>query len=229
MEIQDYIEKIKQEGYVILENIFSESECQKVIDCAHNILGDNKDLTPLLNIHKSSEIIHEFMSQRKLTNFIDAYFDSRAIGLQTEFFFMPPKTVGFNPHQDNSYVKADAESFVSAWIALTDVNSNNGGLILWPRSHENGILKSLSTGKSKAKDQDPNATLRETIIPEKYKPVSFDIKKGSVLMLHSEVVHASHNNNSPMNRHVLLCTYINGKTNFRKGKYANREAFNLKD
>ena len=48
---------------------------------------------------------------------------------------MPPGTKGFSPHQDNTYVKAEINTFVcGSWIALTDVSKENGGLMIWPIS-----------------------------------------------------------------------------------------------
>ena len=227
-KITDNIAFFKEKGFVILEDVFSREECDLVIETAHDILGENnKDLTPLMNIHKSSNNIQKFMSKPILINFIEQFFQGTALGLQTEFFFMPPKTVGFNPHQDNSYVNAAANSFVSAWVALTDIDKSNGGLIIWPETHEENRLDTIKTGLSKSKNQDPNAVLKETVIPEKYDSKDVVIKKGSVLMIHSWLVHASNTNNSSKNRYVLLCTYLKQNSNFREGIYAKREPFHL--
>ena len=226
--LQKKLEFFKNNGYVILDNIFSNEECDSVVNCAHDVLGENTDLTPLMNIHKSSEIIQSFMSKQKLINFINLYFQNKALGLQTEFFFMPPKTVGFNAHQDNTYVMASSEAFISAWCALTNVKKENGGLIVWPETHNENALETKDTGLPKSDNQDPNATIRETIVPEKYLPVSPEVKKGSVLMIHSWLVHASNQNLSSENRYALLCTYLKEHTDFRKGTYAKRTPFNLK-
>tara|TARA_B100000575_G_scaffold208573_1_gene169873 strand:- start:5841 stop:6545 length:705 start_codon:yes stop_codon:yes gene_type:complete len=227
-KITDNIAFFKEKGFVILEDVFSREECDLVIETAHDILGENnKDLTPLMNIHKSSNNIQKFMSKPILINFIEQFFQGTALGLQTEFFFMPPKTVGFNPHQDNSYVNAAANSFVSAWVALTDIDKSNGGLIIWPETHVENRLDTIKTGLSKSKNQDPNAVLKETVIPEKYDSKDVVIKKGSVLMIHSWLVHASNTNNSSKNRYVLLCTYLKQNSNFREGIYAKREPFHL--
>ncbi len=227
-KLENKINFFKENGYIILDDVFSSKECESVVKTAHNILGENnKDLTPLMNIHKGSDKIQKFMSQPVLIDFIEKYFQGIALGLQTEFFFMPPETIGFNPHQDNSYVNASANSFVSAWVALTDIDKNNGGLIIWPKTHLENRLETEETGQSKTDNQDPNATLRKTIIPSHYKSKDIQIKKGSVLMIHSWLVHASNTNNSKDNRYVLLCTYLKQHSDFREGIYARREPFDL--
>ena len=228
-DLEHKLEFFKENGYLILEDIYNDEECNEVVNHAHQVLGPSDDLTPLMNIHKSSEIIQRFMSNKKLLNFINSYFQDTALGLQTEFFFMPPKTVGFNPHQDNTYVKASSDSFISAWCALTDVDKNNGGLIIWPKTHNEEALETVDTGLSKHDNQDPNATIRKTVVPEQYNKESPIIKKGSVLLIHSWLVHASNTNNSDNNRYALLCTYLKEHTDFRSGSYAQRVPFTLDD
>ena len=83
--------------------------------------------------------------------------------------------------------------------------------------------------RSKFNNQDPNATIRKTLVPEKYKKETLKIKKGSVLLIHSWLVHASHKNNSNGNRYALLCTYLKEHSDFRKGEYAKRIPFPLVD
>ena len=213
-------------GYVILENIFSDFECNEIVDIAYS-LKTNNDYIPIMNIHKSSEKILKFMSNEEILEFIKKVFKSGAQGLQTEYFFMPPGTKGFSPHQDNTYVKAECNTFLSAWIALTDVSKENGGLMIWPETHKEENLESRQNESVPSKNQDPNARKMSLIIPEKYESISPKISKGSVLIIHSWLAHASNDNKSEENRNALLCTYIKKGANFRSGNYAKRQSFNL--
>ena len=216
-----------ENGYVILDNVFSEEYCDKLVNSAYQIKSNGDDLSPIMNPHKNLNIFLDAMSNNKILNFIKKYFDGEVMGLQTEFFFMPPKTLGFTSHQDNTYVQADEHSFVSAWVALTDVTTNNGGLIIWPKSHKEKKIKTVENKVIDSKNQDPNARSRSSIVPKKYEKYSPKIKKGSILMIDAWLVHASNNNNSNKNRNALLCTYIKKNANFRLGKTAKRKAFSL--
>ncbi len=213
-------------GYTILENIFSDTECNDINELAHG-LKTKKDFVPIMNIHKSSEKVLKFMSNYKLLEFIENFFEGNAQGLQTEYFFMPPGTKGFSPHQDNTYVKAEGNSFISAWIALTDVSSKNGGLMIWPGTHKEEAMKLRENESLPSKNQDPNARKMSLIIPEKYQVQTPKISKGSALIIHSWLAHASNDNESKKNRNALLCTYIKQGANFRSGNYAKRQSFNL--
>ncbi len=213
-------------GYDILENIFTENECDEMVNIANKLVIE-EDYVPIMNIHKSSNKYLEFMSNKKIISFIEKVFDGNASGLQTEFFFMPPGTKGFSPHQDNTYVKAESRSFVSAWIALTDVSEENGGLIIWPKSHYEEQIELKKNEDLPSKNQDPNARKMSLIIPSKYESLSPKISKGSVLIIHSWLAHASNDNKSNANRNALLCTYIKEGANYRSGNYAKRKSFNL--
>ena len=213
-------------GYLILSNVLSSYECDEIVDLANRYNSKN-DFIPIMNIHKSSEKILEYMSRSKIISYIENVFNGKALGLQTEFFFMPPGTKGFSPHQDNTYVQADQNNFVSAWIALTDVNSNNGGLIIWPESHKEKQLVTENNEDYPSANQDPNARKMSSIIPKKYSAFTPDIPKGSAMLIHSWLVHASNNNESQKNRNALLCTYIKEGADFRSGNYAKRKSFEL--
>lgn len=216
-----------ENGYSIIEKVFSSEHCDNIINSANKINDDSSNFSPLMNPHTKSDIFLELMSDNKIVKFIEEYFDGSAMGLQTEFFFMPPKTKGFTPHQDNTYVQADEKSFISAWVALTNVNEENGGLIIWPKSHTEKKLITVENKIIKNKNQDPNARSRTTNIPRKYKAFSPPILRGSVLMIDSWLVHASNNNISNNFRYALLCTYIKKGASFRPGSTAKRKSFNL--
>ena len=103
----------------------------------------------------------EAMGNKTIIRFIESYFKNEAYGLQTEFFFMPPHTKGFTPHQDNTYVQADEDSFISAWVALTDVNEHNGGLIIWPEYHNEKKLESNNVKTSSNSDPQINENSKD--------------------------------------------------------------------
>ena len=61
----DNIKFFNEKGYVNLDNIFSNSECDEIIEIAN----DNKPIEnyiPIMNIHTSSERILKFMSNSSI-------------------------------------------------------------------------------------------------------------------------------------------------------------------
>ncbi len=227
MTYKNYIRDFNKKGYVVLSSVFGSKDCEKIIKDAKTIKVKDKDYLPLMNPHKNCKSIMNAMGNNKIVKFIETYFENEVRGLQTEFFFMPPNTKGFTPHQDNTYVQADDDSFISAWVALTDVNEHNGGLIIWPESHNEKKLESIENIEKNMTNQDPNARSRISILPNHYKKISPSIKQGDVIMIHSWLAHASNDNKSNANRHALLCTYLKKGANFRPGNTAKRKPFKL--
>ena len=150
----------------------------------------------------------------------------KAAGLQTQFFYCCPNTRGFSLHQDNFFVQTPFGKFASVWCALTDTNHENGGLIVYPGSHKEGLLpvRELSCEETLITKsfQTPNANNWECIVPSKYQPICPSVPKGSALFIHGHLVHGSNNNNSDQWRQVLLCTYVCSGEPFRPGRYAQR-------
>ena len=56
-------------GYTILENIFSDSECEEIVKIA-NDLKTQEDYVPIMNIHNSSDKVLKFMSNKKILEFM---------------------------------------------------------------------------------------------------------------------------------------------------------------
>ena len=53
MQIKNLDEKLeffKENGYIILEDIYSDKDCNDVVNHAHKVLGSTDDLTPLMKI-----------------------------------------------------------------------------------------------------------------------------------------------------------------------------------
>ena len=107
--------------------------------------------------------------------------------LQSEFFFMPPGTEGFAPHQDDFYVKSeDKDAFISLWFPLIDVNQNNGCIRIWGKTHKLGILDVIVRENTNVKNVDKNGT-RLTQIPKGFDKKDIPMKLGSGLLIHSEL------------------------------------------
>lgn len=223
--LADYL----QLGYHIEPNVFSQEECDTLIQAAHTLEdAKNHIFRPNMMPHKQHTVFLTAMKAPFIVKTISTLISGEAVGLQSEFFYCKPGTRGFSLHQDNFYVEANYGVFVSAWIALTDTYAEKGGLIIYPMSHETGALptKKLNIGVDQL--QDPNANNEETIVPEKYVRHAIGIKKGSVLFIHGHLVHGSHTNSTDEWRYVLLCTYIRSGEEFRAGRYAKREMVQIK-
>src|SRR5262249_51352627 len=146
---------------------------------------------PQMMPHRANDIYLQALRNPKIVASIEKIVAGKPSGLQTEFFYCKPGTKGFARHQDNFFVEAPARAFASVWCALTDVEVENGALIVWPGTHKEGLLPVRKVESAKDAGQDPNANNEETVIPPQYKPLNASVKKGSVVYIHSYLVHAS--------------------------------------
>jgi phytanoyl-CoA hydroxylase len=129
-------------------------------------------------------------------------------GLGSEFFFMPPGMRGMEQHQDNWFLRAD--SALSVWIALQDVDRQNGAMYVYPSSHERGLLEhNVEGARSRTLEFDG---VRDVLA----------MKAGDALLIHPLTVHGSCDNASNRFRMSVVMTYIADGSDFRPGPKQNR-------
>lgn len=228
IDLDNSLKFYQDNGYFIAKNIFSDEECQILIDAGRDLPSATEGLyRPQMMPHLHNPIYLQALRKPQLVQVIDQLVGGKAKGLQTQYFYCKPGTRGFSRHQDNFFVEAPYGAFASAWIALTDTYPEKGGLIVYPGSHKEGTLPVRKIILNSDTGQDPNANNEETIVPEQYPEIHASVPKGAVLFIHGHVVHSSNANTTDEWRYVLLNTYIRGGESFRSGNYANREEIDL--
>ena len=98
-----------------------------------------------------------------------------ALGAQSMFYFKPPGARGQAMHQDNTFLRADPETCLAAWIAIDDVDAENGGLAVVPGSHKTELVC------PEPADLTESFTNAEVPIPEGLRKVQTKMKAGDVL------------------------------------------------
>lgn len=126
-----------------------------------------------------------------------------ALGAQSMFYFKPPGARGQALHQDNMSLRADPETCLAAWIAIDDVDADNGGLAVVPGTHRIELLCPEST------DLSESFTDGEVPIPDGLTKVQTKMRAGDALFFHGSVVHGSRPNISADRfRRSLIFHYI---------------------
>ncbi|WP_406052577.1 phytanoyl-CoA dioxygenase family protein [Kribbella sp. NBC_00889] len=126
-----------------------------------------------------------------------------ALGAQSMFYFKPPGARGQAMHQDNTFLRADPETCLAVWIAIDDVDADNGGLAVVPGSHKTELVC------PEPADLAESFTNAEVPIPEGLRKVQTKMKAGDVLFFHGSVVHGSRPNSSADRfRRALIFHYV---------------------
>eukprot|EP01041_Mallomonas_annulata_P010896 gene10896-22747_t len=113
-----------------------------------------------------------------------------------------------NAHQDGAFLYTEPQSVIGFWWALDDCTTSNGCLWAVPGSHTIGVNR-------RYRRQDPPSNGTEFVPSE---PIKFDLTgaipletpKGTLVLLHSALVHYSAENTSDIARHAYSVHIVEG-------------------
>ncbi|XP_066157081.1 phytanoyl-CoA dioxygenase domain-containing protein 1-like [Euwallacea fornicatus] len=114
------------------------------------------------------------------------------------------------PHQDAWYLYTEPMSVVGFWIALEDATLENGCLWFSKGSHRSGTHRRYIRNPDKAADE----LLVYTAPAPFYQKSSFSavpVPKGTLILIHGQVVHFSEPNKSDKSRHAYTFHVVEQK------------------
>ncbi len=144
-----------------------------------------------------------YMLDPRLYPFMRAFFNEEPVGVQTMFYFKPPGARGQDLHQDNFYLRVKPGTCAAAWIAIDDADSENGGMMVVPGTHDYEIVC--------PEQADASTSFTTDLVkpPPGTEAVPVDLKAGDVLFFNGSVIHGSMPNTSKTRfRRSLICHYI---------------------
>lgn len=250
------LDDYRKTGVTILTEVYSPSEIAQMRQTWTEI-GESrrqegkKPHSTLLMTHLSNGSIARTVRNRNLVSAIEGLLGGKVELIQSQLMFGQPGTKGFSPHQDNFYNRAEPkDGIVAAWIALEDVDEDNGCLAVFPGSHLSGlaptrrdwiyllsrspdVAKSLLRLASPATRGQPNdsGVIERYVyaeVPRDIQPLSVVLKAGSVAFMHGDLIHLSYPNRTPDRfRRSLLTNFVREGTKFNAGKLTGRIPFDV--
>ena len=173
-------------------------------------LGEDGKLkiSPKEGMNKIGHALHVFEPEFKKVTFSDKIKGiAKSLGLikptvpQSMVIFKQPKVGGaVNLHQDSTFLYTTPMNLVGFWIALEDAAPDNACMWFAPGSHKSGI-----TGRLVRTEKDGVlSTKLEGQMPstEDDKFVCAPVRKGTLVLIHGEVVHKSPPNLSDRSRNI---------------------------
>jgi len=129
------------------------------------------------------------------------------------------------PHQDSTFLYTDPPSAVGFWYALEDATVENGCLSFLPGSHRwAGVEKRLVRGRSGTEMVDnvdgakfPRGE-EPVVVPEggeQGEYVMGEVKAGSLVLIHGNLLHKSERNTSHKSRIIYTFHIIEGADGFK--------------
>jgi len=185
------ISAYKKEGYIAPIDILSthqvkiiRKEIEKIEKKWPNeINGLNRN-----NIHYYSPIFDQLVHNSKILDVVEALIGNNILAAGTCLFVKEPDKKGFvSWHQDGKYQGWKPYNFITAWLAITNVNEENGCMRMWPGSHKNNFKKHKDTF-----DQNNLLTRGQTVENVPFdKTIPIILKPGQLSLHHPMIVHGS--------------------------------------
>jgi len=228
----------RKNGYLVVPEVLSGEQCDRMNEIFENHAKEKNDtkFQGVMNRDRDDYRIRHLMCYYKIVIVLDALQDAEVVGLQSMFLFKKGGTdyapQAWNPHQDNAYPRAPWGMYLTGNIPFADQDKENGCMYIYPGSHLENLLpaeffKSFLEEPGKNPGHDVSKSL-----PSDYTKVDLPMKKGSLLILHGNVVHGSYPNRSNRDRPMILIPYgtkgISQQPNFIPGKTGDRKEISLR-
>ena len=185
----------EDQGYISPIEVLSSSEAleaRKEIELIEKKMPNEIDNAGRYNVHLISPKLDSIVHNSKILDAVESIIGKNILVCSTTLFIKNPNEQGFvSYHQDAKYIGLEPHNWVTAWVALTDSNENNGCMKMWPKSH-------LNIKDHNEKFDEGNLLTRgQTIenIPEE-EVKSIELKAGQMSLHHPRVVHGSGINKS---------------------------------
>jgi len=213
-----------ENGWLVVNGVFSETEAEdiavfateiakKEMDSENQVSADTSadgELAPrkITNPFKKDQKFRDFALNLKLRSLIQQIIKKTPILAQDQIFMKPPKFGSAKPyHQDNAYFKCEpGDDVLTAWIALDDVDGENGCLRYITGSHLSPILEHKpipGETHNLAPSEDDIDFSKETLAI---------VKKGGVVFHHGGTLHTSHRNESNRWRRAYATHWVTPTT-----------------
>ncbi|HVK62831.1 MAG TPA: phytanoyl-CoA dioxygenase family protein [Polyangium sp.] len=127
--------------------------------------------------------------------------------LQSTVVYKQPRSsaVQFGLHQDAAYLTTEPESLVLAFLALDEMDEDNGALAVVPGTHHDPLHVALAMGP------EGFSPVAGRSRPERdYTKVLLPLRRGTAVFVHGRTLHASGPNRSDKPRRALIVHAMSG-------------------
>lgn len=228
-ELTAFVEAFHRDGYVVIPGLFSSEEVALIretfmeanadgpVEGLSEIRRGEGGYTPddplsfyprMMHPHKHADkpvgsLSQRYLLDKRLQAILTALMGEEPVAAQSMFYFKPPGARGQDLHQDNYYLQVSPDTCYAAWVAIDDVDAENGGMVLIPGSHRLPVLC------PKPADKSLYFTDHHLDVPEGMEPLPANMKAGDVLFFNGSVIHGSPPNRSRDRfRRAFICHYL---------------------
>ncbi len=142
----------------------------------------------------------------------------RPLLLQSMYLFKQPQIgseVGW--HQDATYLHTEPPTVTGFWIALDDADRDNGCLLALPGAHRGPLRQRFR----RAGEEFVTVTVDAAPWPD-VEPMAIEARRGTLVLLHGLLPHASAPNRSDRPRHAYALHVVDGRAEYAADNWLQR-------
>ena len=137
------LKQYEDEGFVSPINIFSKDKAKEIrneIELIENNMPGELENSGRYNAHLISPLLDEVTHNSKILDAVQSLIGKNILVCGTTLFIKNPYEKGFvSYHQDAKYIGLEPHNWVTAWVAITDSNEENGCMRMWSGSHKDNL------------------------------------------------------------------------------------------
>ena len=169
-------------------------------------------------LHDLEPVFRRISHRPRLAGLADALGFREPLLLQSMYLFKQPHLgAEIDWHQDATYLYTKPVTVTGLWIALDDADRDNGCLMALPGGHRGPLRKRFHS----AGDRLVTETLDDMPWPD-VAPVALEARRGSLVVLHGLLPHASAANRSARPRHAYALHLIDGRAEYPADNWLQR-------
>jgi phytanoyl-CoA hydroxylase len=205
-----------QESGGAIRFFFEEEATDQPVPLALNKIGHA--------LHDLDPVFDRISRQPRLAELAEALGFRQPLLLQSMYLFKQPHIGGeVGWHQDAAYLHTRPSTVTGFWIALDDADRDNGCLMALPGGHRGPLRQRFHrAGGAMVTD-----TLDATPWPDTL-PVALEAPRGTLVVLHGLLPHASAPNRSDRPRHAYALHVIDGCAEYASDNWLQRPDFPLR-
>ena len=213
------IKYYNEKGYIAPIDVLSNqeaSEIRKEIETIEKKWPDALAGPGRNYVHLISPVFNKLCLNKKILDAVESIIGKNILICGTTLFIKNPNEKGFvSFHQDAKYIGLEPHNWVTAWIAITDANEENGCMQMWPRSHKKNLIH--HTEKFDENNLLTRGQAIENVPSEEIESVV--LETGQMSLHHPTVIHGSGLNKSNDRRiGFVVQSYIGSNVNQVLGK-----------
>jgi non-haem Fe2+, alpha-ketoglutarate-dependent halogenase len=189
------VKQYNDQGYIAPIDVLTKEEAfatREEIELIEKLIPNEIDKSGRYNVHLISPKLDEIVHHSKILDAVESLIGKNILVCSTTLFIKNANQEGFvSYHQDAKYIGLEPHNWVSAWVAITDSNEENGCMRMWPGSHLD--IRDHSEKFDKGNLLTRGQTIEE-VTENEVKAV--ELKAGQISLHHPRIVHGSGINKS---------------------------------